>query len=388
MTLKIVVDENIPLAEAFFSPLAKVVRLPGRTLTAADVRDADALIVRSVTSVNEALLAGSKVKFVGTCTIGIDHLDIAYFKRQGIAYSSAPGCNANSVVEYIFSAFSALNVDWRGKSVGIVGCGNVGGHLYRRLLEFGVNCRCYDPFLSHADNVDLCSLDEVLANDIVCLHTPLTLSGPHPTRHLIGTAQLQQLTSGALLLNAGRGDVIDNQALLSFMQQRQDVQVVLDVWEGEPNINTSLLRLVDLASPHIAGYSFDGKVAGTEMIYQALCTHFGIEVTMCAADLVAADLTPLELSAATDFELMRQAVLAAYDIRGDDARMREQLQNLPVNQLRQGFDALRKNYPKRREFNCFSTVAKTHIEKKSLNNVLATLGFCTGFETSKTGVNT
>jgi len=234
----------------------------------------------------------------------------------------------------------------------------------------------------------LCSLDEVLASNIVCLHTPLTLSGPHPTRHLIGTAQLQQLTSGALLLNAGRGDVIDNQALLSFMQQRQDVQVVLDVWEGEPNINTSLLRLVDLASPHIAGYSFDGKVAGTEMIYQALCTHFGIEVTMCAADLVAADLTPLELSAATDFELMRQAVLAAYDIRGDDARMREQLQNLPVNQLRQGFDALRKNYPKRREFNCFSTVAKTHIEKKSLNNVLATLGFCTGFETSKTGVNT
>lgn len=388
MTLKIVVDENIPLADAFFSPLAEVVRLPGRTLSATQVRDADALIVRSVTPVNEALLAGSKVKFVGTCTIGIDHLDIAYCKRQGIAYSSAPGCNANSVVEYIFSALSALNVDWRGKTVGIVGCGNVGGHLYRRLLEFGVDCRCYDPFLGRTDNAHLCSLDEVLASDIICLHTPLTLSGPYPTRHLIGTAQLQQLNNGALLLNAGRGDVIDNRALLSFLQQRQDVQVVLDVWEGEPTINTSLLRRVDLATPHIAGYSFDGKVAGTEMIYQALCTHFGIEATMGAADLVEADLTPLELSVSTDFELMRQAVLAAYDIRDDDARMREQLQNLLANELRQGFDALRKNYPKRREFHCFRTELNSQIEKKSLNNVLATLGFCTGFETTKTGVNT
>ena len=388
MTLKIVIDENIPLAEAFFSPLAEVVRMPGRTLSAADVRDADALIVRSVTPVNEALLAGSKVKFVGTCTIGTDHLDVAYFNQQGIAYSSAPGCNANSVVEYIFSALSALNVDWRGKSVGIVGCGNVGGHLHRRLLALGVDCRCYDPFLSHADNADLCSLDEVLASNIVCLHTPLTLSGPHPTRHLIGMAQLQQLTSGALLLNAGRGDVIDNNALLNFMQQRKDVQVVLDVWEGEPNINTSLLRLVDLATPHIAGYSFDGKVAGTEMIFQAFCSHFGIDATICAADLVAADLTPLELSVSTDFELMRQAVLAAYDIRCDDARMREQLQNLPAHELRQGFDTLRKNYPKRREFHCFCTQLIPHIEKKSLNNMLATLGFCTGFETSKTGVNT
>jgi erythronate-4-phosphate dehydrogenase len=256
-------------------------------------------------------------------------------------------------------------VDWRGKSVGIVGCGNVGGHLHRRLLALGVDCRCYDPFLSRADNADLCSLDDVLAADIVCLHTPLTLSGPHPTRHLIGMAQLQQLNSGALLLNAGRGDVIDNQALLSFLQQRQDVQVVLDVWEGEPNINTSLLRLVDLASPHIAGYSFDGKVAGTEMIYQALCTFFGIEATMCADDVVAAELTPLDLSASSDFELMREAVLGAYDIRGDDACMREQLQNLTGNELRKGFDALRKNYPKRREFHCFYTELNTHIEKKA-----------------------
>lgn len=385
MTLKIVVDENIPLADEFFASLGQVVRLPGRTLTAIDVADADALVVRSVTPVNEALLAGSKVKFVGTCTIGVDHLDVDYLQRQGIAYSSAPGCNANSVVEYIFSALAALGVDWRDKTVGIIGCGNVGGHLYRRLLEFGVDCRCYDPFLSAKDNAHLADLRTVLASDIICMHTPLTTTGDYPTQHLIGTAELDLLKPGALLLNAGRGAVIDNQALLQFLQKRNDVKVVLDVWEGEPEISTELMQCVDLASPHIAGYSFDGKVKGTEMIYQALCQQLGIEATVSSEGLISAAKIELPLLSNDEFKGLSEAVLGSYDVRDDDARMREKLLGLEGEPLRQAFDTLRKDYPKRREFHCFSAyvegeVSDPQIEKKPLNKVLATLGFARVFK--------
>lgn len=385
MTLKIVVDENIPLADEFFSALGCVVRLPGRTLSAADVADADALVVRSVTPVNEALLAGSKVKFVGTCTIGVDHLDIEYLQQQGIAYSSSPGCNANSVVEYIFSALAALGVDWRSKTVGIIGCGNVGGHLYRRLLEFGVNCRCYDPFLSEQDNRHLTDLNTVLSSDIICMHTPLTTGGAHPTLHLLGEGQLDQLKPGALLLNAGRGAVIDNDALLRFLQRRSDVKVVLDVWEGEPEINTELMKYVNLASPHIAGYSFDGKVKGTEMIYQALCDQLVCAAVVSSESLVAAAKIDLPLSTDEEFAGLSEAVLGSYDVREDDARMRAVLQGLEGEALSQAFDRLRKEYPTRREFHCYavslnSDLSEAQIEKKPLNKVLATLGFARVFK--------
>lgn len=398
MTLKIVVDENIPFAEAFFAPLGDVVRLPGRTMTAADVRDADALVVRSVTPVNAALLAGSSIKFVGTCTIGTDHLDLDYLQANNIGFSSAPGCNANSVVEYIFSALCALNIDWRSMNIGIVGCGNVGGHLYRRLREFGVSCRCYDPLLSSDKNSDLTTLAEVLGCDIVCLHTPLTQTGPHPSFHLLGEAELNLLKPGSVLINAGRGGVIDNRALLEFLQKKPDVRVVLDVWEGEPNINTELMALVDLASPHIAGYSFDGKVAGTEMIYKALCRHFNLPVAQSAASLMPTEKATLGIpSGESDFAILRELILSAYDVRDDDARMRARLAPLAGQDLAEGFDYLRKNYPERRELSHFQIAAlgssdsersaedslvnteQSTIEKKPLNSTLATLGFCTGF---------
>ncbi len=350
--MKIVADENIPLVEAFFSPLGDVLTRPGRTLKAEDVRDAEVLLVRSVTRVNRALLDGSKVRFVGTCTIGEDHLDLDYLKQHNIAFTSAPGCNANSVVEYVFSVLAALNTDWRGKVFGIIGCGNVGGRLYQRLQALGVECRCYDPLLSSPSPVntplqrDLTSLEAVLAADIISLHTPLTRGGPYPTYHMLGMEQLLTLTPGSLLINSGRGAAIDNQALLRILQRRDDLTVALDVWEPEPALNPSLLERVALGTPHIAGYSYDGKVAGTAMVHRALCRFLSLEVEVPQDDVPAP--APLIVNSADAYTQLREAVLQAYDVRQDDRRLRWAAAD--VAQLPKAFDALRKNYPRRLEF--------------------------------------
>ncbi|WP_049723811.1 4-phosphoerythronate dehydrogenase [Gilvimarinus polysaccharolyticus] len=353
--MKIVIDENIPLAEDFFSAHGEIVRLPGRQLSAADVADADALLVRSVTRVDEALLGGSQVKFVGTCTIGMDHLDQPWLDQQGIRYINAPGCNANSVVEYVYAALAHLNIDWRGKTVGIIGCGNVGGALYRALTAQGVNCRCYDPLLSLEQNPDLCELEDVLQCDIVSLHTPLTTTGMHPSRHLLTEQQLLQLPRGGILLNCGRGAVIDNKALLQVMHERSDLQVVLDVWEWEPNIDLSLLARVALGSPHIAGYSFDGKLKGTAMIYDAFCESFGLAPSVTLTDVLpAVEHNRIEAPlGADDWQAVRELIDQVYAIAADDKRLRTVASDAggQGEALSQGFDQLRKDYPVRREFN-------------------------------------
>lgn len=387
--MKIVADENIPLAKEFFSHLGDVVTLPGRSMQPVDVRDADALIVRSITAVNGALLAESSVAFVGTCTIGIDHLDQAFLQQQGIRYNSAPGCNANSVVEYVFSALCALDQPWQGQTFGIIGCGNVGGHLYRRLKMLGIDCLCYDPFLSDdpslsgVNNVDLCSLEEVLAADIISLHTPLTESGKYPTWHLLGEKELASLKPNTLLLNCGRGPVIDNLALLAVLEGRSDLRIVLDVWEPEPDINIELLNKVALGTPHIAGYSFDGKVKGTEMIYRALCDSLNIHPkhkTQVLLPTIKGAVIELQ-SPGSDWEAVCQSVLQAYDIREDDKRLRS-IAAEPES-IGSSFDALRKNYHQRREFFNYRVesesergVSSYYLSKnKPLNEHLAALGF-------------
>jgi erythronate-4-phosphate dehydrogenase len=350
--MKIIADENIPLVEEFFSHLGAVVRRPGRQMVPDDINDADALLIRSVTSVNADLLANSAVTFVGTCTIGIDHLDQDFLNRRGIHFSSAPGCNANSVVEYVYAALCELDVDWRAKTVGIIGCGNVGGLLHRRLRAQGVECRCYDPFLSVEQNPDLTSLEDVLNCDIVSLHTPLTKSGPYPSFHLLGLPELRQLKRDAVLLNCGRGPVIDNHALLAFLQERNDVRVVLDVWEPEPAISQELLAKVALGTPHIAGYSYDGKLKGTEMIYQALCAHLD-RVPQQSLPLLVSPMkgNNLSIPSGDHWRVIKGLVKQVYDIAADDAALRglaNTSSDIPT--LASGFDALRKHYPVRREF--------------------------------------
>ncbi|MBU3070808.1 4-phosphoerythronate dehydrogenase [Aestuariicella sp. G3-2] len=389
--LQIVADENIPLVSEFFATLGDVSTYPGRTLTAEQVKNADVLLVRSVTPVNETLLAGSRVQFVGTCTIGIDHLDVEYLEQKGIAYHSAPGCNANSVVEYIFSVLAKVKTDWLQASFGIIGCGNVGGHLYRRLKALNLPVVCYDPFLTTEDNPDLCGLDEVLNAEVICMHTPLTHGGEFPSHHLLDEARIQQLKPGCLLINAGRGPVVDNQALKRVLQQRDDLTVVLDVWEPEPNLDIELMQQVALASPHIAGYSYDGKVEGTAMIYRALCRQLNCEETVLSSQLLQDDnadfkkILPNEMPNSGDIlqSTVNQIILQAYDVGEDDRRMRSKLLGDECQQssqaFAQGFDELRKHYPKRREFPCFQVDLSSENfpadKKKSLNKLLATLGF-------------
>jgi erythronate-4-phosphate dehydrogenase len=375
--MKILADENIPLVHELFQSLGEVVTRPGRTLTHEDVRDADTLLVRSITKVNEALLGASKVSFVGTCTIGVDHLDQEWLHEHGLAFSSAPGCNANSVVEYVYAALCHLNVNWLGKKFGIIGCGNVGGLLYKRLKLQGVECYCYDPLRSQHDNPDLTSLEQVLACDVISLHTPLTKTGEHPSFHLINLSELQQLKSGAVLLNCGRGPVINNADLLQFLTERNDVQVVLDVWEPEPDINLALLDRVALGTPHIAGYSYDGKLNGTEMIYVALCKHLNIAPLLSIQNLVPPLMNnQLQLSSHESlWEQVRALLSSAYSIAEDDRRLRELSQRVREGKesLGSGFDNLRKHYPIRREFHNYQVIGQ--LENTQAKNWLGTLGF-------------
>jgi len=359
--MKILADENIPLVKEFFQSIGEVITRPGRTMINTDTLDVSALLVRSVTNVNKSLLKGSKVDFVGTCTIGVDHLDQQWLQNNQIAYSSAPGCNANSVVEYVYAALCHLDVNWLDKKFGIIGCGNVGGLLYKRLKLQGVDCYCYDPFLRVPEhNSDLTTLEEVLACDIISMHTPLTKTGAHPSFHLINLAQLKQLKSGAVLLNCGRGAVINNADLLQFLTERNDVRVVLDVWEPEPNISLELLDKVALGSPHIAGYSYDGKLKGTEMIYQALCSHLKKPANLSIKNLVPplANNQRKVAGNSTTWQQVKQLVSQVYSIANDDKNLRLLAQNAREGKqdFGTGFDSLRKHYPVRREFQNYQVI--------------------------------
>jgi len=271
-----------------------------------------------------------------------------------------------------------LDVDWQGKTLGIIGCGNVGGRLHRRMRAQRVDCRCYDPFLTVEDNPDLTDLDSVLQSDIVCCHTPLTKSGPHPSFHLLGAEQLRQLKPGAVLLNAGRGPVVDNQALLAHLEAGADLQVVLDVWEPEPDISRPLLQRVALGSPHIAGYSYDGKIKGTHMIYEALCRHLGQAPDLKLDDLRPQVTDPERTLKAGDFWNSLQALTPqVYAIADDDRRLRDLAERAEAGEedFAKGFDKLRKQYPKRREFTNYRVEGEGGVLAEQSRKRLQALGF-------------
>ncbi|MGI1678350.1 MAG: 4-phosphoerythronate dehydrogenase [Cellvibrionaceae bacterium] len=395
--MKIVVDANIPLANEFFSRLGDVTLIPPRELSTDNVKDADVLVVRSVVKIDKHLLENSKVKFVGSCTAGVDHLDTDYMDQNNIVWSGAPGCNANAVVEYVLSALAALslekNIDWWNKSVGIIGCGNVGSRLYKRLTAFGLSCQVYDPLLSEnacPEKIDdnFTSLENVLSNDIVCVHAPLTHHAVFPSFHLLGEKELSCLPENVILISAGRGAVIDNQALLSFLKGRRDITAVLDVWEDEPLIPDELLHLVNLATPHIAGHSYDGKALGTEIIYNKLCGFLNVSPDVTFSDFDSAPKKIITLTRKHNLNSqINEAILLAHDVRDDDNQLRSELAKIGTEDLEKRkdlFDSLRKNYKKRREFsNCLielssnlSAISKPKIDSVvDLATKLQVLGF-------------
>ncbi len=277
----IVADENIPLLDAFFEGFGEIRRVPGRSIDRATVEQADVLLVRSVTNVNRALLEGSKVRFVGTCTIGTDHLDLEYFQQAGITWSSAPGCNARGVVDYVLGSLMTLaeieGADLTQRTYGVVGAGEVGGRLVKVLQGLGWKVLVCDPPRQAAEGGDYVSLEQIIEQcDVISLHTPLTRQRRRSPPGICSiSSRLNQLKPGTWLINASRGPVVDNNALREVLLQREDLQAVLDVWEGEPEVDVALAELCVLATPHSAGYSLDGKQRGTAQIYQAYCEFLG-----------------------------------------------------------------------------------------------------------------
>jgi len=362
-TLKILADANIPCVEAAFGRLGTVRRMPGRDMGPSDVASADVLLVRSVTPVGPELLDDTDLRFVGSATIGTDHVDQAYLQARGIPFAHAPGSNADSVADYVVAAVLLLahrrGVSLRGRTVGIVGCGNIGGRLAHRLPALGLEVLRNDPPRARAADAEGCAhefvpLDTVLgAADIVTLHVPLTESGADPTRHLVDAAFLEQLRDGAWLLNTSRGRVVDGDALLAARRNGPVGAAVLDVWEQEPAPDPALIEAVDLATPHIAGYAYDGKVRGTEMLYAALCDELdvapawdGTGTIRPASNDALRCRAPDPRLPGTDWRhhLARQA----YDLSADDAALRA-LTDLDADARADAFGKLRATYRRRRE---------------------------------------
>jgi len=352
-----VIDENIPFGNEAFSQLGTVTALPGRHISPEHLRHATALIVRSVTPVNRTLLSGSCIQFVGTATAGIDHVDREYLAHQKIGFADAAGSNANSVAEYVVTALVAVSQRFdlalQGKILGIVGVGRIGRLMYKKGRALGMEIILHDPPLKR-ETGESCyrSLEEVLQSDFLTLHVPLTREGTDKTYHLIGKTALDRMSSSTVLINTSRGAVVDNHALLRALQNTKIQGAILDVWEGEPSIDWTLVDRVTIATPHIAGYSLDGKINGTKMIYEKACQFFGKPPTWPVPSEFdhSAPLSITVDSSNTNFQtLVTRLAPHFYDLEGDDARMRALL-TLPVSERPSGFDRLRKHYPTRREF--------------------------------------
>lgn len=359
-TLRILADENIPLVEEAFGELGAVERVPAQAITATKVRPVDVLLVRSVTRVGPALLEGSAVCFVGSATIGTDHINHEYLAAEGISFAHAPASNADSVADYVVAALivlarrsaSALT----DRTVGIIGCGNIGRRVGRRLAALGVSVRRNDPLRAEAAGRqhDFVSLDTVLETaDTITLHVPLTTEGAHPTYHLFDEATLERVQPGTWLVNTSRGSVVHGAALLDALTTGHVDRAVLDVWEHEPTPDEALVWAASLATPHIAGYAFDGKVRGTTLLYKALCGHLGVDGTWDPATaLRPADPDVLRCRPPDPrlprTEWLHQLTRQAYDVQADDANLRRIL-SMPSGDRGAYFRHLRSTYPRRRE---------------------------------------
>lgn len=372
--MKLVVDENISFAKEAFSLFGEVKLLAGREINHETLKDTDILIIRSVTNVDGSLLKNTPVKFVGTATIGTDHIDLDYLKNNNIAFADAKGCNAFAVAEYFLTALIKICADEKinleGKSIGIIGVGNVGSKVLKFSELLGLKVLKNDPPLQRKNpDEKFYSLEEILKCDIVTLHTPLTFEGEDKTFHLLDEEKLSQLKDDSILINTSRGAVIDNKALRKMISQKK-LKVALDVWENEPDVELSLLERVALASPHVAGYSLEGKVNGTIMIFNALNTflgtnyHFDFTLPEVKNNLLEYNQADLDINKFN--ELLKRI----YDIDSDTNQMKKMLYFNREDRVKY-FDEMRKNYSLRREFNNY----RIKLKSDKLKNLFEGLRF-------------
>lgn len=353
--LKIVADDKIPFLRGVMEPYADIAYLPGAAITADDVREADVLFTRTRTRCDEALLTGSRVRLIVTATIGFDHIDTGYCQRAGIRWVNAPGCNAASVRQYIAAALVTI-VRQRGlrltdTTLGIIGVGHVGRGVADAARALGMRVLLNDPPREEREGSDtFTSLDELLRqSDIVTCHTPLTTDGPYPTHHLASAHFFDRMKDGAAFINSSRGSVVDSAALRDAALRGKLAAFVLDTWEGEPNIDRTLLRDALLATPHIAGYSADGKANGTAVCVRTCSQMFGIDALAdwfpptLPAPPMPTDFA-IDATGRTDEEVFYEAVTHTYPIEADSARLKTSPET---------FERQRGDYWTRREFPCF-----------------------------------
>lgn len=376
----------MPLAREAFGSLGDAVILDGRSISAADVRDADALAIRSTTRVDRSLLEGSRVRFVGSATIGWDHLDTGYLDEAGIDWCASPGCNANSVSEYVTTALLRLassdGVPLEGRTITVVGVGNVGRLVVEKARVQGMHPLLNDPPREREESdgdgrTVFASLDEALPRaDIVTLHVPLSYEGNDKTFHLADGRFFDRLKPGATFINSSRGKVMNTGALVAAMKNGTVSRAVIDTWEGEPAIRPDLVERVHVATPHIAGYSYDGKVAGTVMVYRTLCRFLGVEPAWQPDDLLPPPPVPaveIDAKGRSDTDVLAAVTSAVYDIAEDDRKLRAATEAADEVDRSEQFDGLRKQYPVRREFRFTNVRVKS--ASPGLEQKIAGLGF-------------
>lgn len=333
--MKVVVDDKIPyIREAIACVADEVVYLPGSSITAMDVRDADALIVRTRTRCDRHLLADSSVQFVATATIGFDHLDTGFLREAGISWTNCPGCNASSVAQYLETSLLLLqqerSLPLSHSTLGVVGVGHVGTLVAEVGRRLGMQVLLCDPPRAERGEAGFSSLEELMQSaDVISFHTPLVYGGNHPTFHMADKTFFHALARKPIIINTSRGEVVDGKALLAALNEGLVRDAVIDVWENEPDIDLALLERVYLGTPHIAGYSADGKANATRMVLEALCAHFKLP----HGDF---GITPPPLPV----KVSSIGPLALYDPRRDSRA----LKSAPNK-----FEYFRGNYPLRRE---------------------------------------
>lgn len=375
----IAADENIPYVQQAFGPHGEVRAMAGREISAETIVNADALLVRSVMPVNASLLSQSAVRFVASATAGVDHVDTQWLESRGIEFASAPGSNAESVAQYIAAALffisDKLGMTLRGKTIGIVGVGQCGSRVERIARAIGLEPVLCDPPLERKTaSTRFRPLSELTDCDFLTLHVPLTRHGEDSTINLIGCEFFEAIKPSAVVINAARGGVLDERALLSALTEGRLAGAALDTWEDEPRIGTDLMKQTLLATPHIAGYSLDGKLRGTEMILSAFCRYFNFQPRWSAG----ADLPPgagpvtIEANDDRDESVLGRIVRESYSVRRDDKGLRA-IEGMNPQEAAAHFDRLRKEYGPRREFSATRVIAPPG--RDSLRESLRGLGF-------------
>lgn len=369
--MKIVADQNIPQVESAFSSLGKVELIPGREITRDQLSDCQCLLVRTVTTIDKNLLQGIPVQFIGSATIGTDHVDLDYLKQKNITFSNAAGCNAEAAAEYVISGIFALsqqkNFNPFTRKAGIIGCGNVGSNLLKKLQALGIEVLVCDPPKAEQGNktIDYVNFGTIVNEcDLISLHVPLTHKGKHPTHHLFNQQNLSLLKEGCLLINASRGGVVDNPALSRVIAKRPDLITFLDTWENEPNLSRSLLKKVDLATPHIAGYSVEGRLRGTQMILEAACRTFNQPVNWQMSDQLSEPVTINISESNSPLDFWQQLFQKHHDIWQDNLALKN-TSDLSDAEFARHFDSLRRVYPNRIEYDRY------HFSKCCDKNIAA-----------------